>query len=72
MPASCRTIRSEVLQRVPGVTIVRFAAINDHYSVEGSRHPDPRPFGVASRLNGREIFSANGGRSLLWGDVTPS
>jgi outer membrane receptor for ferrienterochelin and colicin len=29
---------TEVLQRVPGVTIVRFAAINDpdHYSVEGS------------------------------------
>jgi iron complex outermembrane recepter protein len=29
---------TEVLQRVPGVTIVRFAALNDpdHYSVEGS------------------------------------
>ena len=27
--------------------------------------------GVASRLNGRDIFSANSGRALLWGDVTP-
>jgi hypothetical protein len=58
----------------PGVTIVRFAAINDpdHYSVEGSGIQIRGLSGVASRLNGREIFSANGGRSLLWGDVTPS
>jgi outer membrane receptor for ferrienterochelin and colicin len=64
---------TEVLQRVPGVTIVRFAAINpDHYSVEGSGIQIRGLSGVASRLNGREIFSANGGRSLLWGDVTPS
>jgi TonB-dependent receptor len=64
---------TEVLQRVPGVTIVRFAAINDpdHYSVEGSGIQIRGLSGVASRLNGREIFSANGGRSLLWGDVTP-
>jgi TonB-dependent receptor len=27
--------------------------------------------GVAARLNGREIFSANGGSGLSWGDVTP-
>ncbi|HXH16020.1 MAG TPA: TonB-dependent receptor [Sphingomonas sp.] len=27
--------------------------------------------GVASRLNGREIFSANNGRAILWSDVTP-
>ncbi|MYL99412.1 TonB-dependent receptor [Novosphingobium sp. FGD1] len=64
---------TEVLQRVPGVTIVRFAAINDpdHYSVEGSGIQIRGLSGVASRLNGREIFSANAGRSLLWGDVTP-
>src|SRR3990170_2113067 len=64
---------TEVLQRVQGVTIVRFAALNDpdHFSVEGSGIQVRGLSGVASRLNGREIFSANGGRALLWGDVTP-
>ncbi|MCW3836477.1 TonB-dependent receptor [Sphingomonas canadensis] len=64
---------TEVLQRVSGVSIVRFAALNDpdHYSVEGSGIQVRGLSGVASRLNGREIFSANGGRGLIWGDVTP-
>ncbi len=64
---------TEVLQRVSGVTIVRFAALNDpdHYSVEGSGIQVRGLTGVASRLNGREIFSANSGRSLQFGDVTP-
>lgn len=64
---------TEVLQRVSGVTIVRFSALNDpdHFSVEGSGIQVRGLSGVASRLNGREIFSANAGRSLLWGDVTP-
>ncbi|MDP9421329.1 MAG: TonB-dependent receptor [Pseudomonadota bacterium] len=64
---------TEVLQRVSGVSIVRFAALNDpdHFSVEGSGIQVRGLTGVASRLNGRDIFSANGGRSLLWGDVTP-
>lgn len=64
---------TEVLQRVQGVTIVRFSALNDpdHFSVEGSGIQVRGLSGVASRLNGREIFSANAGRSLLWGDVTP-
>lgn len=64
---------TEVLQRVSGVSIVRFAALNDpdHFSVEGSGIQVRGLSGVASRLNGREIFSANGGRSLIWGDVTP-
>lgn len=64
---------TEVLQRVSGVSIVRFAALNDpdHFSVEGSGIQVRGLSGVASRLNGREIFSANSGRSLLWGDVTP-
>jgi iron complex outermembrane receptor protein len=64
---------TEVLQRVSGVAIVRFAALNDpdHFSVEGSGIQVRGLSGVASRLNGREIFSANAGRSLLWGDVTP-
>jgi iron complex outermembrane receptor protein len=64
---------TEVLQRVAGVTITRFAALNDpdHFSVEGSGIQVRGLSGVASRLNGREIFSANNGRALLWGDVTP-
>jgi TonB-dependent receptor len=64
---------TEVLQRVSGVSIVRFAALNDpdHFSIEGSGIQVRGLTGVASRLNGRDIFSANSGRSLLWGDVTP-
>ncbi|MCI4589494.1 TonB-dependent receptor [Sphingobium sp. BYY-5] len=64
---------TEVLQRVSGVTIVRFAALNDpdHYSVEGSGIQVRGMTGVASRLNGRDIFSANGGRSIQFADVTP-
>lgn len=64
---------TEVLQRVSGVTIVRFAALNDpdHYSVEGTGIQVRGLTGVASRLNGREIFSANNGRALQFADVTP-
>jgi TonB-dependent receptor len=64
---------TEVLQRVSGVSIVRFASLGDpdHFSVEGSGVQVRGLSGVASRLNGREIFSANNGRALLWGDVTP-
>ena len=64
---------TEVLQRVSGVSIVRFAALNDpdHFSVEGSGIQVRGLSGVASRLNGRDVFSANSGRTLLWGDVTP-
>src|SRR3989337_2064197 len=64
---------TEVLQRVSGVSIVRFAALNDpdHFSVEGSGIQVRGLTGVASRLTGRDTFSANSGRSLLWGDVTP-
>ncbi|WP_347304642.1 TonB-dependent receptor (plasmid) [Croceibacterium sp. TMG7-5b_MA50] len=64
---------TEVLQRVSGVSIVRFAALGDpdHYSAQGSGVQVRGLTGVASRLNGREIFSANGGRAILWSDVTP-
>ncbi len=57
---------TEVLQRVSGVSIVRFAALNDpdHFSVEGSGIQVRGLTGVASRLNGRDIFSANSGRAL--------
>jgi len=64
---------TEVLQRVSGVTITHFAAVNDpdHYSVEGSGVAIRGMTQVNSTLNGRESFSANGGRSLLWEDVPP-
>src|SRR6185312_13149160 len=63
----------EVLQRVPGVAITHFAAINDpdHYSIEGSGPVVRGLSQVNSTLNGRDSFSANGGRALLWEDVTP-
>jgi len=64
---------TEVLQRVAGVTMVRFAAINDpdHFSVEGSGIQVRGLSGVDARLNGREVFSANTGQGLSFGDVTP-
>jgi iron complex outermembrane recepter protein len=64
---------TEVLQRVSGVTVVRFASLGDpdHFSAEGSGVQVRGLSGVAGRLNGREVFSASGGRGLSWGDVTP-
>lgn len=64
---------TEVLQRVPGVSIVRYGSLNDpdHFSAEGSGIQVRGLSGVAGFLNGREVFSANGGQGLLWGDVTP-
>lgn len=64
---------SEVLQRVAGVTMVRFAALNDpdHLTVEGSGIQVRGLSGVDARLNGREVFSANTGQGLSFGDVTP-
>jgi hypothetical protein len=53
--------------------MVRFAAINDpdHFSVEGSGIQVRGLSGVDARLNGREVFSANTGQGLSFGDVTP-
>lgn len=64
---------TEVLQRVSGVTIVRFASLGnpDLFSAEGSGIQVRGLSGVSSTLNGREIFSAQGGGGLSWGDVTP-
>ncbi|TWB59651.1 TonB-dependent receptor [Nitrospirillum viridazoti] len=64
---------TEVLQRVPGVSITHFAAVGDpdHYSVEGSGVTVRGLSQVSSTLNGREAFSANGGRALLFEDVPP-
>lgn len=64
---------AEALQRVPGVNVSRFEGQDDpdRFSVEGSGIIiRGLPF-VRSELNGREIFSANGGRSLSFNDVSP-
>jgi len=64
---------AEALQRVPGVNISRFEQRNDpdRFSVEGSGVIiRGMPF-VRSELNGRDIFSANGGRELSFNDVSP-
>jgi TonB-dependent receptor len=64
---------TEVLQRVVGVTIDRTMAKGDpeHYSVEGSGVMVRGLSYVRSELNGRDSFSANGGRSLNFEDVPP-
>ncbi|PHR92199.1 MAG: TonB-dependent receptor [Robiginitomaculum sp.] len=64
---------AEALQRLPGVNISRFAQADDpdRFSVEGSGVVvRGLPF-VRSELNGRGIFSANGGRALSFNDVSP-
>ncbi|GAA4035739.1 TonB-dependent receptor [Parerythrobacter jejuensis] len=64
---------AEALQRVPGVNISRFEQRDDpdRFSVEGSGVIiRGLPF-VRSELNGRDIFSANGGRVLSFNDVSP-
>ncbi len=64
---------AEALQRVPGVNISRFEQRDDpdRFSVEGSGVIiRGLPF-VRSELNGRDIFSANGGRTLSFNDVSP-
>ena len=64
---------TEVLQRVSGVTMVRFGALNDpdHYSAEGSGIQVRGLSSVAARLNGRDVFSANNAGGLSFQDVTP-
>lgn len=64
---------SEVLQRVPGVSVLRFAGPNDpdHFAVEGSGVViRGLPF-VRSELNGRDVFGANSGGVLGFEDVSP-
>lgn len=63
---------TEILSRVVGVTMDR-SMTNDpqHYAVEGSGIAIRGLTYVRSELNGRESFSANGGRSLSFTDVPP-
>lgn len=64
---------AEALQRVPGVNISRFEQRNDpdRFSVEGTGVIIRGLPYVRSELNGRDIFSANGGRELSFNDVSP-
>ena len=58
---------------MPGVNISRFEQRNDpdRFSVEGSGVIIRGLTYVRSELNGRDIFSANGGRELSFNDVSP-
>ena len=62
---------TEALQRVPGVSINRFAAGRDpdHFSVEGSNVIVRGLTYVKSEINGREAFTANNGRGLSFADI---
>ena len=62
---------TEALQRVPGVQINRFAGSNDpdHFSVEGAGVVIRGLNFVRGEFNGRDAFSANGGRQLGFADV---
>jgi TonB-dependent receptor len=63
---------TEVLQRIVGVTMDRSVAGDpQHYAVEGSGIAIRGLTYVRSELNGRDSFSANGGRSLSFEDVPP-
>lgn len=63
----------EALQRVAGITVNRFAASSDtaHFSAEPSGVIVRGLNQVRSEFNGRDSFSANSGRGLSWGDVSP-
>lgn len=64
---------SEVLQRVPGVSVLRFAGPNDpdHFAVEGSGvNVRGLPF-VRSELNGRDAIAASSSGVLGFEDVSP-
>ncbi|MFN3214501.1 MAG: TonB-dependent receptor [Henriciella sp.] len=64
---------SEALQRVPGVTVERFAGPDDpdHFAVEGSGVIVRGLPYVRSELNGRDVFAANSSGVLGFEDVSP-
>lgn len=63
----------EAMQRLPGVSIERFAAASDpdHFSVEGSGAVIRGMSATRSEFNGRDSFTAGSGRSLSFQDVPP-
>ncbi|MGD8176289.1 TonB-dependent receptor [Marinimicrobium sp. ARAG 43.8] len=64
---------TEALQRVPGVTIERFAASDDpnHYADEGTGVLVRGLDRVRSEINGRDSFSANPNGGLNFEDISP-
>ena len=65
---------AEALQRVPGVTVTRIelgGSEGDFPSPEGSGNLIRGLGFVRSEFNGRDAFSANGGRALDWSSVPP-
>lgn len=62
---------TETLSRIPGVTIDRFLSVGDpeHFSAEGNGVAVRGLTQVRSELNGRDSFSASGGRALSFQDV---
>lgn len=64
---------AEALQRVPGITVVRFAGTDDtsHFSAEPSGVIIRGLSQVRSEFNGRDVFSANSSRGLSWQDISP-
>jgi TonB-dependent receptor len=62
---------AEALQRVPGISVSRFAINTDtaHFTTEPSGVLVRGLPQVRSEFNGRDTFTASGGRSLSWGDV---
>lgn len=64
---------AEALQRVPGINIGRFEKPSDpdRFSVEGTGVIIRGLNFVRSELNGRDIFSANGGTVLNFNEVSP-
>ncbi len=65
---------TEVLQRVPGVSISRFTSNNggsSAFQIEGTGVTvRGLPFN-SSMLNGQQLFSANGASAISWNEVTP-
>ncbi len=64
---------AEALQRVPGITVSRFASSGDtsHFSAEPSGVLIRGLPQVRSEFNGRDSFNANSSRGLSWSDVSP-
>ncbi len=62
---------AEALQRVSGVSVSRFDSPGDpeHFAGEGAGVAIRGLPQVRGELNGRDIFSASGGRGLSWQDV---
>ncbi|MGJ8680019.1 TonB-dependent receptor [Paraglaciecola sp.] len=63
----------EAMQRLPGVSIDRYAGKNDpdHFGVEGSGAVVRGMTQTRSEFNGRDSFTANSSRGLSFQDVSP-